>query len=74
MSPVRRLLSRLLAVPLGAFIASLLMFAALHFLQGDPAARETHQWGRQAGPAVATRMTVPRTLMKEDQRLTLTRG
>jgi peptide/nickel transport system permease protein len=43
MSPVRRLLLRLLAVPLGAFIASLLMFAALHFLPGDPAARETHQ-------------------------------
>jgi peptide/nickel transport system permease protein len=45
MSPalVRRLVLRLLAVPLGGFLASVLMFAALHVLPGDPAGREVHQ-------------------------------
>jgi peptide/nickel transport system permease protein len=42
-SLARRLTVRLLAVPLGGLLASFLMFAALHVLPGDPAAREVHQ-------------------------------
>jgi ABC-type dipeptide/oligopeptide/nickel transport system permease component len=42
-SLARRLAFRLLAVPVGAALASVVMFAALHLLPGDPVARETHQ-------------------------------
>jgi len=38
-----RLAGRLLLVPTGALIGSLVIFSALHFLPGDPVARETHQ-------------------------------
>jgi ABC-type dipeptide/oligopeptide/nickel transport system permease component len=42
-----RLIFRILAVPLGGLLASLLMFGALHLLPGDPAARESHQTPEQ---------------------------
>ena len=38
-----RLAGRLLVVPTSAIVGSLLMFSALHFLPGDPVARESHQ-------------------------------
>jgi ABC-type dipeptide/oligopeptide/nickel transport system permease component len=38
-----RLVYRVLLVPASALLGSLVMFAALHFLPGDPVARESHQ-------------------------------
>lgn len=38
-----RLAGRLALVPASAVIGSLVMFSALHFLPGDPVARESHQ-------------------------------
>jgi oligopeptide transport system permease protein len=38
-----RLAGRLVLVPASAVIGSLVMFSALHFLPGDPVARESHQ-------------------------------
>ena len=38
-----RLAGRVLVVPTSAIVGSLLMFSALHFLPGDPVARESHQ-------------------------------
>jgi peptide/nickel transport system permease protein len=46
-SLVWRLTIRILAVPLGCLLASLLMFSALHFLPGDPVRQETHQTPEQ---------------------------
>lgn len=39
----RRTLARLLVIPAGALAGSIVMFSALHFLPGDPVARESHQ-------------------------------
>ena len=38
-----RLAARLVLVPTSAMIGSLVIFSALHFLPGDPVARESHQ-------------------------------
>lgn len=38
-----RLAGRLLVIPASALIGSVVMFSALHFLPGDPVARESHQ-------------------------------
>jgi ABC-type dipeptide/oligopeptide/nickel transport system permease component len=38
-----RLVARVLLIPASALLGSAVMFAALHFLPGDPVARESHQ-------------------------------
>lgn len=43
MDGLLRLAGRVLLIPASALIGSLVMFSALHFLPGDPVARESHQ-------------------------------
>lgn len=43
MNRLQRLAGRILIIPASALVGSLVMFSALHFLPGDPVARESHQ-------------------------------
>lgn len=43
MNRLWRLAARIVLIPASALLGSVVMFAALHFLPGDPVARESHQ-------------------------------